>query len=68
MERPPDKIVIPWTEASVGGHIRCHPADPAAAKPGRTAPEGPVAARPDCVGTAAALFCETAAHRIATDR
>jgi malate dehydrogenase len=57
--RPPDKIVIPWSEASVAGHGVASILTPPQLRHVERRLRGLWPAGPNAQGTAAALFCES---------
>lgn len=57
---PPDKMVIPWAEASIGGHSIASMLTAAQLHRLETRLRGLWPPRPSALGTAAALFCEAA--------
>lgn len=58
---PPDKMVIPWAEASIGGHSMASMLTAAQLHRLETRLRGLWPPGPSALGTAAALFCEAAA-------
>ena len=64
----PDKFVIPWSDASVGGHALTTSADSAAAESGRTAAERPLAAGHECAGHCGCAVLRGSRPGIATHR
>ena len=59
--RPPDKIVIPWSEASVAGHGVASMLTPPQLNQVERRLRGLWPPGPNALGTAAALFCESVA-------
>ena len=59
--RPPDKIVIPWSEASVAGHGVTSVLTPPQLNQVERRLRGLWPPGPNALGTAAALFCESVA-------
>ena len=57
--RPPDKIVIPWSEASVAGHSVASVLTPPQLNQVERRLRGLWPPGPNALGTAAALFCES---------
>jgi malate/lactate dehydrogenase len=59
--RPPDRVAIPWSEASVGGHSISAMLSPAQLGRVERRLNGLWPPGPGALGTAAALFCEAVA-------
>lgn len=57
--RPPDKVVIPWSDASIGGHGATSILSPPQMNQIERRLRGLWPAGPSALGTAAALFCES---------
>jgi malate dehydrogenase len=61
MGRPPDKVVIPWSEASVAGHSVTSILSPTELNRVERRLRGLWPTGPNALGTAAAVFCESVA-------
>jgi malate dehydrogenase len=59
--RPPDRIAIPWSDASIGGHSVSAILSPPQVNRIERRVEGLWPPGPNALGTAAALFCEAVA-------
>ena len=57
--RPPDRIVIPWSDASIAGHSAMSILSPPQLNQVERRVRGLWPAGPNALGTAAALFCES---------
>jgi malate dehydrogenase len=58
--RPPDRFVIPWSDASIAGHIATSLLSPSQLNQVERRVRGLWPAGPNALGSAAALFCESA--------
>jgi malate dehydrogenase len=57
--RPPDRFVIPWSDASIAGHLATSLLSPSQLNQVERRVRGLWPAGPNALGTAAALFCES---------